>query len=390
MKKPRVVFPFTEAGMGHIMPLRSLADTFERKYGDKVEIVRSNFFTETNDSRLIALENIMRNFVISQNKNPSFSKASMIAMDFFGTELDSWVCMQAAVPGSNKAALKHMEELDPDMLVTTHWATNYYAENSEKDIITVVYCPDAHFNPLFSYSCDLALISMEGGYEKALQNRRRFNENNLKLVPFCIRNEAFEIPLDKKENRRVLGLNEDKFTIVLAEGGYGIGKMQEICEKIIAKDLPVTLIPCCGKNEELLKHFASLPVGKNTEFKPQGFTESILRYIASADLFCGKSGNIIAEPTFFGVPSFITKHATTIEKEIAQNYVERVKCALNVFDTDEIVGKIETYLTDRTELDMLSQNAIAHHENFGAEKSVDIIFDLLCTRFPHLKEDNAE
>ena len=46
-RKPRVVFPFTEAGMGHIMPLRAMADIFEKKYGDKVEVVRSQFFTET-------------------------------------------------------------------------------------------------------------------------------------------------------------------------------------------------------------------------------------------------------------------------------------------------------------------------------------------------------
>ena len=29
--KPRVVFPFVEAGMGHIMPQRSLVEAFERK-----------------------------------------------------------------------------------------------------------------------------------------------------------------------------------------------------------------------------------------------------------------------------------------------------------------------------------------------------------------------
>ena len=35
-KKPRIVFAFTEAGLGHIMPLKSIADAVEKKYGDKV------------------------------------------------------------------------------------------------------------------------------------------------------------------------------------------------------------------------------------------------------------------------------------------------------------------------------------------------------------------
>ena len=37
MKK--IVFPYVEAGMGHIMPLRSVAEVFKKKYGDKVEVV---------------------------------------------------------------------------------------------------------------------------------------------------------------------------------------------------------------------------------------------------------------------------------------------------------------------------------------------------------------
>ena len=63
MKKPRVVFPFTEAGMGHIMPLRSIADAFEKKYGDKAEVVRSEFFSETNEKPLMDFEMQMCEFV---------------------------------------------------------------------------------------------------------------------------------------------------------------------------------------------------------------------------------------------------------------------------------------------------------------------------------------
>lgn len=33
MYKPKVVFAFVEAGMGHIVPERSIADAFEEKYG---------------------------------------------------------------------------------------------------------------------------------------------------------------------------------------------------------------------------------------------------------------------------------------------------------------------------------------------------------------------
>ena len=42
-KKLKVVFPFVEAGLGHIMTEKSIADAFENKYGEYFEIVRTNF-----------------------------------------------------------------------------------------------------------------------------------------------------------------------------------------------------------------------------------------------------------------------------------------------------------------------------------------------------------
>ena len=47
IQKPRVVFPFVEAGFGHIMAERSIADAFEKKYGEYFEVVRSDFFKES-------------------------------------------------------------------------------------------------------------------------------------------------------------------------------------------------------------------------------------------------------------------------------------------------------------------------------------------------------
>ena len=40
MRKIRVLFPEVEAGLGHIMPMRAVAEIFEKKYGDKVDVVK--------------------------------------------------------------------------------------------------------------------------------------------------------------------------------------------------------------------------------------------------------------------------------------------------------------------------------------------------------------
>ncbi len=387
MKKPRVIFPYTEAGLGHIMPLNSIADEFERLYGDRVEIVRSQFFTESNEPKLVSYEKRLSQEVVKHNRHPFYGWFSTLSMDFWGVRLSTWGAMNYWGKGAKPVGIKHMEELQPDLVVSTHWATNYYAELSNPKPLTAVYVPDAHVNTLFRFRSDLVLLSMSTGYERALKmHKHRFNKDNVKLVPFLIRKEAYEVTNDKAENRRFLGLDEEKFTVSLAEGGYGIGKMQKICELILERDMPVNLVPVCGKNKALYEYFLTLKSKGNTVFKPQGLTEHIFPIFAASDLFCGKSGNMIAEPTFFGVPSIITKFATEIEKFIGNYYIKTLKCAEKIFEPKKVVERIEQFMAHPEELEPLKKAAEAHRDNYGPTKAAEEIFELLCTRFPELKD----
>ena len=339
MEKPKVLFPYAEAGLGHIMPMNSIADEFEKLYGDKVECVRSNFFTEGNDAKLAKFERCMAHEVVKHNKHSAYGFLATLNMEFWGVRLSTWATMTFLTLGSRKRGRAHMDELKPDMVVSTHWATNYYAIKSKCKPLTVMYCPDAHINPLFRYKSDIVMVSNPLGYRiAATKHKRRFNENNLKQVPFLIREEALTTSRDKIAQRKKLGFDENKFTIVLAEGGYGIGKMEEICKIILEKDLPVTLVPVCGKNTALYEKFKTIKSKGNVDFRPQGFINNMFDILAAADLFCGKSGaSMIAEPCFFGVPQIITKYATNIERYIGKYYVEEVKSALKIFNPKKVV-----------------------------------------------------
>ncbi len=384
MSKPKIVFAFTEAGMGHIMPLKDIATTFEEKYGDKVECVKSLFFTESNNPTLLNFEKMLVNQVKLQNKHPAYGKLVTSAMEFFGSTISTEFVMNALIKNSTKEGVKHVDELNADMVVSTHWATNYYAIKSKSKPLTVMYSPDNFVTPLFRYKCNLVLTPLLPGYEKA-KKLRRFNDDNLKLVDFSIRKEAFEVSLDKKELRKKLGLELDKFTVVLAEGGYGIGKIEEICKLIIQKDLPIVLIAICGKNKELYNKLKNMPTLKNTILHPLPFTNNVFEYISASDLFCGKSGaSMIAEPCYFLVPQVITKHATHIEQHNAEYYVNHVKSAINIFNPKKVVKFIEDCLKDDTTLKQMSENCKKVHSLYGSEKSADYIYQLLKTKYPNL------
>ena len=149
MNKPRVIFPFTEAGFGHIMPLKSIADEFERLYGDKAECVRSNFFTEGGDEKLAELQDCFKAEVVKHNKSAFYGYMTMLGMDVLGSRGAVNAVMSVWKPGTKERGIKHMDELKPDMVVSTHWATNYYAKQCNSKPLTANYCPDAEIYDVF-------------------------------------------------------------------------------------------------------------------------------------------------------------------------------------------------------------------------------------------------
>ena len=308
------------------------------------------------------------------------------ANSVFGTALSSLAAMKLTAPVACIRAIEHMRELAPDVVFSTHWATNYYAEQLKDKPLTVTYCPDAKLYKLFEYRCDLTMISMPRGYETALR-KKKYDEENLKLVPFLIRNEAFDIPLDKKQARRSLGLPEDNFTVVLAEGGYGIGKMGKICEMLIKERFPLTVIPVCGKNEELYEKLSSLKSTEEVTFMPYAFTEKILELTAASDVFCGKSGNMLAEATFFGSPSIVTHFANFIEKNIADHYINTVGCAIKEFSPERVVKLIKRFSSDDSALEPYRKAALDYHENFGSERAADVLWNRIVKSFPELERE---
>ena len=373
MQKIRVLFPYVEAGFGHIMPMR----------GDRVEIVSSKFFTETGDPHLIDYEQMISRQVKMYNRVPPVGFLATASCEMFGTKISTFSSMRVAAPVAHEHGMEHMRELNPDVVISTHWATNYYAERQKRRPLTIMYCPDAQLNKLFEYPCDLTLISMPSGYKKALK-KKQYTTDNIKLVPFFIRNEAFDIARrDKRELRRDLGIPEDTFTVVLAEGGYGIGRMEEITRLLACEHVPMTVIPVCGTNEKLYQQLCELKCTKEVTLRPYAFTDKILELEAAADIFCGKSGNILAEPTFFGVPSVVTHFANSIEQNIADHYIRTVGCTLKEFSAEKTVEMLKTFAAEPDRLEPYRKAARDYHAHFGTDKAADVIFEKIAETYPN-------
>ncbi len=389
--KPKVVFAFVEAGMGHIAPERSIADAFEKKYGKYTRVVRSHFFSESGKKPLIRFEKMLCNNVRMYNRMPFYGYLSLSVMHLLGPQACSELIMNF-IPHANKYATEYVDELKADMFLSTHWATAYYVANSDSKPINVSYVPDVEIIPLCCYPNDMTLVSAKSGYDSALKHYpKRFNKDNLALVPFAIRKEAFSVPLDKNANRKALGLDENRFTVVLFDGGYGIGKMGKVAELLAKSDMNITVVPICGKNVKLYEKLKAVTPSPSVDFRVLGFTDRILEYLGAADLFMGKSGaSSVAEPCFFGVPEIITSYATQMEQHNAHYYIDHVGNALAIFNPKKAAEKVRFFYDNPQELEKLAEKARAHHDNYGAEQTADIMWELLKKKFPELAEEEKK
>ena len=163
--------------------------------------------------------------------------------------------------------------------------------------------------------------------------------------------------------------------------------MGRITKRLVAKDLPITVIAICGQNDKLYRELSKLKTGENCTLIVEGFCHKTLEYLAAADVFLGKSGaSSVAEAAFFGLATIVTKYATSMERDNAEYYLKDVKNAVKIFSPKRVVEQLEEWMREPEKLRVLQENALAYHHTYGAEGAADVLWEMLCKKFPQLTQ----
>lgn len=390
-EKPRVVFTFIEAGKGHIIPTRTVCDAFKKKYGDKVEVVESKFFTETGNPDMEKTEALFTKAVKQQNRSPILSFLCKLGNLIAGDNFALQVLLSFTISGKKTAplAIRHVEELDANLVYTAHWATPYYINRMKTPRpYTICFCPDVYSNGAFNVDCNNFLISSDCGYRQ-LTRMRMYAGGNITKIPFPSRPEIDglrELAKDKAALRRELGISETNFTVSLSDGGYGVARLGDTVKMLKRyageHNAKLTVLAFCGTNEKLRAELSELcgDCPDNMTLIPFGFCTEIVKYIAASDLYVGKSGaNSIAEPASLGVPIIVSKCATYIETGIKNYYVRSLKGAMYIPNAKRVAKKVLSFADDPSGLDSYRKNLMASPTSlFDAEASADLIWQRLC------------
>jgi UDP-N-acetylglucosamine:LPS N-acetylglucosamine transferase len=122
------------------------------------------------------------------------------------------------------------------------------------------------------------------------------------------------ITIDRRAERRRLGLEPDRPTGLVLFGGHGSKTMIDIARRLSEKSSGTQLILLCGRNHKLAERLRRLPT--KAPRLVEGFTSEIPYYMHLADFFIGKPGpGSISEAVAMKLPVIVERNARTLPQE---------------------------------------------------------------------------
>ena len=143
-----------------------------------------------------------------------------------------------------------------------------------------------------------------------LPEQRLFLTSGLFLKPKFYQ----QVTIDRRTERKRLGLDPDVPTGVVLFGGHGSPAMVQIAKQVDQIPREVQLIMLCGHSRKILEQLRKLRLSKRMVL--EGFTSNVDYYMALADFFVGKPGpGSISEALQFHLPAIVECNARTMPQE---------------------------------------------------------------------------
>jgi len=182
----------------------------------------------------------------------------------------------------------------PDLVITTHFLPNEiitHLKKAQKIRTFLATCLTDYYPHA---------IWRDQGVDLYITPNAALNHRLEKLGVAREKIRALGIPIDpvfsvgsaQPEIRRQLEISPEKFTVLIAGGGFGVGPIAKLVAEVAKIAVPLNFMVVCGNNpklrEELLKKFQK----SIHEFKIFGFVQNMHELMDAGDLLITKSGGL--------------------------------------------------------------------------------------------------
>lgn len=211
---------------------------------------------------------------------------------------------------------------------------------------------------------------------KVYMERVGLDPNKIEVTGIPV-DPVFESPKDCNATRRALSLAEDRFTILVSAGGFGVGPVENLIQELLRISLPVQIVAIAGRSEELKAKLDALAAkmqrsGENHQptLHCVGFTTQMDEYMATADILVGKSGGLTtSEALARGLPLCIVNPIPGQEERNSDHLLE-AGAAIRCNNLPTLAWKLEQLITHPERMIKLREEARRLGQPFAARRIV--------------------
>lgn len=364
-KKKRILVTYIEAGFGHITTANSIADAVEALHDPNIEVIRKYMFSE--DPVLRKTEKRFVKDVKIANMLPWYNRIQMAATHILGIHNSLPFVVSTVWRRVRDNYLRELEKIRPDIIIDTHYLTSFFAtqyrDKVDPHVKVVTYNPDNNVHNWWNLRVDKFIVNCRMGFDDALKHD--FDRKKLMIVPFVTRKEIMAVTEDKSYYRAKYNLPQERFTIMVAAGGYGKSGMRRVIKALMNVKQPITLIAICGTNKLLYNQLQLLKnnTPDNIDLRPYEFVKKVYELNRAADMFLTKGGpNAMLDSVLMGVPVGVFYCASHIEKMSAFLFTYILNCGRFLPRANQIVEWVNSCAGDSTILDFFIRNTKAIRE----------------------------
>ena len=380
-EKPKVLFTFVEAGMGHIIPMNGIYKAFCEKYGDSCETVKSYVFSSSPSAEVRAMGTALAAHTKRVANDNFYNFIEAVSYGF--SSKTTLKILDTRFRKAIKIFSSELEKINPDLIVSSYYMPSHIAAKTNRagqtHTLIATYSPDPYIYPAWDRDCDLFIVNNDNAEYMAL--KKGFSKDSVKKIPFVYDEKITDSKLTKDEARKKTGI-DDKFTVLFTNGAYGTKRTGRLLEKLIDADLGINLIAVCGNDKSMLDKVMRLKEkNSGTHIVATGFTDKLNEFMLASDIAIGKGGsNTIMESVYLGCPMIINAEASRLETETAK-YRESQGLVIREKNPGKIIGFIKKCIDDKSVLENYRKRFRPFMQPDGAKICADLLYDLLQKKF---------
>jgi len=277
--------------------------------------------------------------------------------------------------------IRAVKKYSPDLVVCTHFTPaailSWLGERGEISLAPAITVTDFDCHAMW-------LVRNYARYFVALPETKAYltcmgiDASKIEVTGIPI-DPIFEIPKDKQETRRSLGLAETTFTILVSAGGFGVGPVEKLLQELLRLTQPLQIVAIAGQSEELkakLDIIATSATQEPVTLHPVGFTQKMDDYMAAADILVGKAGGLTSsEAMARGLPLCIVNPIPGQEERNSDHLLE-AGAAIRCNNLEVLSWKLAQLIPDRDRMRMLQEQALKFGRPFAARQIVDCLMKM--------------